>query len=87
MLIIKPKTNYKKTICILYNNFKGIKTMISKFTDAHPQVLNIITTNYDRVLEYIMSYNDMPFTDGFNGKTLSIFEPKTNYKKTICILY
>ena len=56
------------------NNFKGIKTMISKFTDAHPQVLNIITTNYDRVLEYIMSYNDMPFTDGFNGKTLSIFD-------------
>jgi hypothetical protein len=21
-----------------------------------------------------MSYNDMPFTDGFNGKTLSIFD-------------
>jgi hypothetical protein len=56
------------------NNFKGIKTMISKFTDAHPQVLNIITTNYDRVLEHVMSYNDISFTDGFNGKTLSIFD-------------
>jgi hypothetical protein len=65
------------------NDFKGIKTMIGKFTDAHPQVLNIITTNYDRVLEYIMSYNDMPFTDGFNGKTLSVFDESKFKNKEI----
>jgi hypothetical protein len=31
------------------------------------QVVNIVTTNYDRVLEYIMSYNDISFTDGIKG--------------------
>jgi hypothetical protein len=39
------------------NVFKAIETMINKFTETHPQVVNIVTTNYDRVLEYIMSYN------------------------------
>ena len=56
------------------NDFNGIAKMIKKFIETHPQVVNIITTNYDRVLEHVMSYNDISFTDGFNGKTLSIFD-------------
>jgi adenylate kinase len=56
------------------NDFNGIVKMIKKFIETHPQVVNIITTNYDRVLEHVMSYNDISFTDGFNGKTLSIFD-------------
>ena len=53
--------------------FNGIKLLIEKFIEAHPQVLNIVTTNYDRVLEYTMSYHDISYTDGFNGKVLSSF--------------
>ncbi len=56
------------------NEFNGIKLLIEKFIETHPKVVNIVTTNYDRVLEYIMSYHDFPYTDGFNGKALSIFD-------------
>mgnify|MGYP005992490857 CR=1 FL=1 len=63
--------------------FQGIKTLINKFTDAHPQVLNILTTNYDRVLEYIMAYQNISFTDGFNGRTLSIFNENLFKNKDI----
>jgi len=62
---------------IISNNigeFNGIKLLIEKFIEAHPKVVNIITTNYDRVLEYTMSYYNFPYTDGFNGKVLSIFD-------------
>ena len=65
------------------NVFKAIETMINKFTETHPQVVNIVTTNYDRVLEYIMSYNDISFTDGFNGKTLSRFDDNKFKSKKI----
>ncbi len=61
------------------NEFDGIKLLIKKFIDAHPKLLNIITTNYDRVLEYVMSYNNLLYTDGFNGKVLSSFD-ENNFK-------
>lgn len=67
---------------IISNNtdeFNGIKLLIEKFIEAHPKVVNIVTTNYDRVLEYIMSYYNFPYTDGFNGKVLSIFN-ETKFK-------
>ena len=60
-------------------DFNGIKSMIDKFIETHPKVVNIVTTNYDRVLEHIMSYHNFPYTDGFNGKTLSIFD-ETKFK-------
>jgi len=56
---------------------KNIKVMVEKFREAHPQVVNIITTNYDRVLEYVLSFYNIPFTDGFSGKELSLFD--TNF--------
>lgn len=75
---------------ILSNNtdkFNGIKLLIEKFIDVHPEVVNIVTTNYDRVLEYIMSYHNFPYTDGFNGKVLSIFdEDKFKKEKIVNLL-
>ncbi len=67
---------------IISNNtdeFNGIKILIEKFIEAHPKVVNIVTTNYDRVLEYVMSYHNISYTDGFNGKVLSIFN-ETKFK-------
>ncbi len=67
---------------IISNNtseFNGIKLLIEKFIETHPKVVNIVTTNYDRVLEHVMSYHNFPFTDGFNGKVLSIFD-ETEFK-------
>lgn len=54
--------------------FKGIKCLVEKFLDSHPNMLNIITTNYDRVLENVLSLNNIAFTDGFSGRNLSLFD-------------
>jgi hypothetical protein len=55
------------------DKYNGIKKMIEIFIEAHPKVLSIITTNYDRVLEYSLSYYNKNYTDGFIGKNLSSF--------------
>lgn len=54
-------------------NIQGISSMIEYFIKPTPHLLNIITTNYDRVLENILSFRDINFTDGFNGRNLSSF--------------
>jgi hypothetical protein len=69
----------KKIIANKTNDFNGVKLLIEKCIEAHPKVLNIVTTNYDRVLEHLLAYQCIDFTDGFEGKTLSIFN-ETNFK-------
>ena len=66
-----------------YAEFEGIRLLYKKFLAAHPEVLNIVTTNYDRVLEHILSYDNISFSDGFNGKTLSIFDETSFSNKKI----
>jgi len=83
------KTVYEKDICLmkrLYkdkNEGKPVKRMIEKFIEPHPQVLNIITTNYDRVLEYVLAINKYKFSDGFSGQNLSIFDENNLKNKNI----
>lgn len=57
-----------------YNKYNGIRLLIEKFTEPHPHVFNIITTNYDRVLEDVMSINNYSYTDGFSGRLLSSYQ-------------
>lgn len=67
----------EKVLLKLINNdtgaLDGIKGMVEKVRGAHPQIVNIITTNYDCVLEHVMAFYGIPFTDGFEGKELSLF--------------
>ena len=56
-----------------FDDFEPIQKIINKFRDCHPRVVNIVTTNYDCVLEYVMGYSNIPFTDGFSGRDFSIF--------------
>ena len=65
------------------NKYKGIRRLIEKFTEPHPYIFNIITTNYDRVLENVMASNAIPFTDGFAGRLLSLYDENlfSNNKK------
>ncbi len=65
------------------NIFDGIKFLVEKFIEVHPQLLNIVTTNYDRVLEYTLSYYNIAYTDGFNGKILSSFNEDLFKSKNI----
>ena len=70
---------------LISNNgdFDGIKKLIEKISDAHPKVTNIITTNYDRIIENVLSFHGIPFTDGFLGKDLSIFDENLFSDKNI----
>jgi hypothetical protein len=61
------------------SQFEGIKQMFEKFVEPEPKLVNIITTNYDRVLENVMSYNDIAFSDGFTGRIFSSYNEK-NFK-------
>ena len=70
---------YEKLTVGNSDDIEPIKNMIEKFRDRHPKVVNIITTNYDRILEYTMAYHTIPFTDGFSGRDFSIFSD-TNFK-------
>lgn len=65
------------------NYFEPIIKMIRKFYNSHPCKIDIVTTNYDRVLEYALSKSDCNFTDGFPGRALSKFNPKAFGKKDI----
>jgi len=56
------------------DDFNGIKKLVEKISDAHPKVTNIVTTNYDRIIENVLSFHGIPFTDGFLGKELSLFD-------------
>ena len=53
--------------------FEAIEKMTGKFYSAHPQKIDIVTTNYDCVLEYALSKAGYNFTDGFTGRPLSKF--------------
>lgn len=61
-----------------------IKAIIQYCYNAHPNNVNIITTNYDCVLEYCLSINGYNYTDGFSGKEFAKFD-ESNFKKKDCI--
>lgn len=65
------------------DEFIGIKKLVEKISDAHPKVTNIITTNYDRIIENVLSFHGIPFTDGFLGKDLSVFDENLFCTKNI----
>jgi hypothetical protein len=65
------------------NKFESIIKMIDKFREAHPQVLNIITTNYDCTLEYLLAWHGIHFTDGSTGKIFSTFDTDAFSDKNI----
>lgn len=61
----------------------GVKNIVDKFISAHPKTLNIITTNYDCVLEHIFAYYGIKFTDGFDGREPSSFNENLFANKDI----
>lgn len=67
------------------DDFLGIKEMIDVFSNPYPKILNIITTNYDRVLEHTMSYFNISYTDGFSGQNMSAFNEKMFDDKKITV--
>lgn len=53
---------------VLFGNEKiSLARLIKKFYQAHPQCVNILTTNYDRVIEYACDSVQIPLNTGFSG--------------------
>ena len=69
------------------NSVLYIKDLINYFYNSHPQYLDIITTNYDCVLEYIFSYFCFPYSDGFSGRQFSCFDSSRFRKEKHINLY
>ncbi len=82
-LVLKKDIGCLKQAVQNLDYFKDIVVMIEKFYDAHPRVVNIITTNYDCVLEYALSGSDFNYTDGFAGRSLSTLNKNLFKKKEV----
>ena len=69
------------------NYLEAIVKMANKFYNVHPRKIDIVTTNYDRVLEYAISQAGFNYTDGFTGKALSRFNRDAfGHKKIINLI-
>ena len=83
--IIKAKVLKSDITCLKKfiqneNHLEPVTKMIEKFYNAHPQKIDIVTTNYDRVLEYAISRAGYNYTDGFTGQPLSKFS-KSSFRE------
>lgn len=81
--VVKQDTECLKKAIKNISYFEAINKMIDKFYNAHPQKIDIVTTNYDRVLEYALSMHRYNYTDGFTGRSLSQFDPSAFGTKQI----
>lgn len=60
--------------------------LLKKFYQAHPRRIDIITTNYDRLIEYACDLAEIPVTVGFNGKYLKRFSGSFSNRDTVNLL-
>lgn len=82
--IQRANDNALKRLITNSEEFNGIRDMVQKFYENAPQILNIVTTNYDLLLEYTIGYHQIPYTTGFHGSELSSFN-KDNFKERTCV--
>lgn len=75
--VLKKNLECLKKSIQTQNYFEAIEKMTRKFYSAHPQKMDVVTTNYDCILEYALSKAGYNFTDGFTGRPLSKFNPKS----------
>lgn len=54
--------------------FEGIRRLTFFCHNPHPKVMNVVTTNYDCILEYVWGLNGFPYSDGFAQQELSMFD-------------
>lgn len=64
----------KESLLKYTDDFEGIRRLTQFCHVPHPKVMNVISTNYDRILEYVWAYNGLRFTDGFAQHELSAFD-------------
>lgn len=65
------------------DDFDGIRRLTLFCHDPHPKVMNVVSTNYDRILEYLWGYNGLHYTDGFEQHELAEFDENKFQDKDI----
>ena len=75
--------NAKEQLLKNADDFDGIKRLTSFCHNPHPKVMNVVSTNYDRILEYVWGYNGFCYTDGFEQQELSVFDESRFIDKDI----
>ncbi len=75
--------NAKKLLLKSGGDFEGILRLTRFCYEPHPKVMNVVSTNYDRILEYVWGYYGFHFTDGFDQHELSEFDEKNFQEKEI----
>jgi len=63
--------------------FDGIRRLTKFCHEPHPKIMNVVSTNYDRILEYVWGYFGLRFTDGFDHHELSEFDENKFQDKDI----
>lgn len=69
---------------VLFNEIQlPLARLIKHFYQTHPQNVNIITTNYDRVIEYACDSLQLPISTGFNGYHIKHYSGKFASKRIV----
>ena len=63
-----------------------LSRLLKKFYQAHPRRIDIITTNYDRLIEYACDLAEIPCTVGFDGYYLKHFSGSFADKNSVNLL-
>lgn len=82
-VVYKADIKAKENLLNNTDDFEGIKRLTSFCHDPHPKVMNVVSTNYDRILEYVWGYNGIRYTDGFDQQELSVFDENKFLDKDI----
>lgn len=82
-VIFKADINAKERLLKCPEEYEGIRLLTDFCYDPHPKLMNVVSTNYDRILEYVWGYYGFNYTDGFGQQELSEFDENRFLDKKI----
>lgn len=82
-VVCKADVKAKEELLKYADDFEGIRRLTLFCHDPHPKAMNVVSTNYDRILEYVWGYNGLHYTDGFEQHELAVFDENKFQDKDI----
>jgi hypothetical protein len=82
-VIYNADINAKRKLLKNESDFEGILNLTKFCFEPHPKVMNVVSTNYDMILEYVWGFYGFKFSDGFQQQELSVFDEENFGEKEI----
>lgn len=82
-VVCRADVKAKEQLLRCSDDYEGIRRLTKFCYDPHPKVMNVVSTNYDRILEYVWGYNGIRYTDGFEQYELAEFDEEKFQDKDI----